>query len=404
MNYRLLFKQKEYMKFIIANAVSRLGDSIDAIAFTWLVYEKTGSASWSAIIFGLNKLPTIFLQPFLGVLGDLLDRKQMILLSHLARFLSVCLIIYWLYIDNIAPVYLAIFTLLISTFEAINMPASSAFILEILNEDYYAYGNSFSSSLVTICELIGTCVAGVIIGVLGIKFAFYLDATAFLLTIFIESRINVVKIEKKTSESYSYSDRLHGGITYIKQHKFMLNFIILAVLVNAFYVPLSALQVPIVEEMFHENSSFLSFVNISNMAGLLAGAYLMPKIFVKYNVNKIVFTCLFIAGICVIVFSFGYLCSTSISKYIFVGIIMSLLGLFISILNGSFNTYMMKKIDVSYMARCSSILNACSSAAMPVSSFIVSFFVKYMHVSQILCITGILCLLVIFVLNRKLEF
>ena len=83
---------------------------------------------------------------------------------------------------------------------------------------------------------------------------------------------------------------------------------------------------------------------------------------------------------------------------------MSLLGLFISILNGSFNTYMMKKIDVSYMARCSSILNACSSAAMPVSSFIVSFFVKYMHVSQILCITGILCLLVIFVLNRKLEF
>ena len=150
MNYRLLFKQKEYMKFIIANAVSRLGDSIDAIAFTWLVYEKTGSASWSAIIFGLNKLPTIFLQPFLGVLGDLFDRKQMILLSHLARFLSVCLIIYWLYIDNISPVYLAIFTLLISTFEAINMPASSAFILEILDEDYYAYGNSFSSSLVTI--------------------------------------------------------------------------------------------------------------------------------------------------------------------------------------------------------------------------------------------------------------
>ena len=43
MNYRLLFKQKEYMKFIISNAVSRLGDSIDAIAFTWLVYEITSA-------------------------------------------------------------------------------------------------------------------------------------------------------------------------------------------------------------------------------------------------------------------------------------------------------------------------------------------------------------------------
>ena len=62
-SYRDVFKQKEYLKVIIANLISRFGDSLDAIAFTWLVYAITGSASWSASIFAMNQLPSILVQP-----------------------------------------------------------------------------------------------------------------------------------------------------------------------------------------------------------------------------------------------------------------------------------------------------------------------------------------------------
>jgi hypothetical protein len=58
--YRDVLKQKEYMKLIFANIINRFGDSIDSIAFTWLVFSLTGSAAWSAIIFGINRVPTIF--------------------------------------------------------------------------------------------------------------------------------------------------------------------------------------------------------------------------------------------------------------------------------------------------------------------------------------------------------
>jgi hypothetical protein len=33
-----VLKQKEYVKFIIANLINRFGDSVDAIAMTWIVY------------------------------------------------------------------------------------------------------------------------------------------------------------------------------------------------------------------------------------------------------------------------------------------------------------------------------------------------------------------------------
>ena len=44
--YRQIFKQREFMKMTGANFINRFGDSIDMIAFTWLVFELTGSASW----------------------------------------------------------------------------------------------------------------------------------------------------------------------------------------------------------------------------------------------------------------------------------------------------------------------------------------------------------------------
>ena len=64
--YKDIFKQKEYMKMMVAALINRFGDSIDAIASTWIVYELTGSAVWSAVIFGVNKVPSVCVTPLAG--------------------------------------------------------------------------------------------------------------------------------------------------------------------------------------------------------------------------------------------------------------------------------------------------------------------------------------------------
>ena len=64
--YRDIFRQTEYMKIMIAALINRFGDSIDAIASTWIVYEITGNAAWSAIIYGVNRIPSIIITPLAG--------------------------------------------------------------------------------------------------------------------------------------------------------------------------------------------------------------------------------------------------------------------------------------------------------------------------------------------------
>ena len=55
-NYKAILKESGYRKLLISTMINRFGDSLDAVAFTWLVYQVTHSGVWSAIIFGMNIL------------------------------------------------------------------------------------------------------------------------------------------------------------------------------------------------------------------------------------------------------------------------------------------------------------------------------------------------------------
>ena len=43
-SYKAILKETKYLRFIIANLISRFGDSVDSIAFEWMVYKITNSA------------------------------------------------------------------------------------------------------------------------------------------------------------------------------------------------------------------------------------------------------------------------------------------------------------------------------------------------------------------------
>ena len=83
--YGEIIKEREYRKLIFATVINRFGDSVDAIAFAWLVYQITHSAAWSAIVFALNTLPNVVVQPFAGAIVEKMNKKHVIVATHLLR-------------------------------------------------------------------------------------------------------------------------------------------------------------------------------------------------------------------------------------------------------------------------------------------------------------------------------
>ena len=177
--YRQILSQKDYCKIIIANMINRFGDSIDAIAYTWLVYAITGSAAWSAIIYAFNTLPSILLQPFTGAAVERGSKKKTMVVCDFLRG-GIVIALAAAYIKGMVnPWILAVFTLTTSSVEAFCLPASTAIIPLVLEEKYYDYGISLNATLVTVLQLVGTAVAGIIIGTCGVEVAIVIDAITF---------------------------------------------------------------------------------------------------------------------------------------------------------------------------------------------------------------------------------
>lgn len=70
--------EKNFRYMILANLISRFGDSVDAIAYSWMVYQLTGSTAWLSVILGVNMVPTVLFQPFSGALTEYFRKKKLL--------------------------------------------------------------------------------------------------------------------------------------------------------------------------------------------------------------------------------------------------------------------------------------------------------------------------------------
>ena len=76
-SYKDIFYDKNFCLYMIGNLISRFGDSIDSIAYGWMVYKITGSMALMALLFGVNAVPTIIFQPIAGVFVDYKKKKML---------------------------------------------------------------------------------------------------------------------------------------------------------------------------------------------------------------------------------------------------------------------------------------------------------------------------------------
>lgn len=82
-SYKNILKISNSRKLLLSGMIDRFGDSVDALAFTWLVYQITGSAMWSAIVFALNILPNVIVQPFAGAIVEKKNKKKFIIFTYI---------------------------------------------------------------------------------------------------------------------------------------------------------------------------------------------------------------------------------------------------------------------------------------------------------------------------------
>lgn len=403
-SYGVVLKEKNYLLFMIANLISRFGDSVDAIAFGFMVFKLTGSASLMALLFGVNAVPTMIFQPFAGALVDRFNKKKVIVCCDLGRGIIVggIAILFMTGLLSVPVVFIA--TFINSTFESFRSPAGGAIIPLILSKENYTYGMSLFSTSSRIVEIVGLAVAGAIVGVLGVSGGILIDSSSFFICGLIMCLLKPVgDIKNKVDISFkSYKDDLKSGFKYLMKSKLLLNLILFTPLVNMLLVPINTLGIVYVSNSLKLGPEVYSIIQISLIVGMALGSLVFPKVSEKVKGIKIFIAAGVLVGIPYA--SYYFIPGTTCVEIILVpvGIIF---GLGAGLIMMQLNVLAMQKIEKEYMARVFGIMGALAMSAMPLGSVIVGGLCLVMSTTQIFLVVGILTVLLFLsqVFNKNIR-
>ena len=401
--YREVLKNKEYRKLLTAAIINRLGDSIDSIASAWIVYELTNNAMWSAIVFGINKVPSVVIAPFAGAWVEGKKKKSIMVITDLIRAMCVAFIATGVLIGFLNAWMIVSATFIISTAEAFRLPAGSSVTPKILGKDNLSHGISLTTTMSTVTELIGMAIAGGIIAIIGSAGAIYIDMATFILSAVIISTIKIPNDEESVSNNtiQEYFRTLKMGFKYVFVNKIFMFLVLFAAFLNGILVPINSLMAPLANEVIRGGAEILSVISVSSTVGMLLGTILYPQI--RKMIKKEIFVIgsgmsigLYYVLTVLVSPAYGY----AAFRYGFTFVACFLLGAFISLLSSFINVEFVSSIDEKYLSRASSIMNAMGGAVTPVMSFVISIVAAYLPTHAIFLGTGIIdlavCLYLVF--------
>ncbi|MFT4412892.1 MFS transporter [Fredinandcohnia humi] len=207
-----LLKNKPYLYLICSQIVSSLGDWLDTLALLALVALKWEATPFEMTGVGLCMLaPMVVLGPIAGIFADRYERKTMMIISDVFRCL---LVLSFVFTTELWQLYILL--MLKSAFASLFVPAKNGKLKEIVPEEDMQAAMSISGMIDSGSKIIGPMISGLIVSLIGIQWAFYLDATTFILSAFlligVPRRVRVVKNPVEEMSSVRSRNQMLQGL------------------------------------------------------------------------------------------------------------------------------------------------------------------------------------------------
>ena len=177
--YREALRNREFRGLIVAQVTSEWGDHIARVALASLVLRRTDSAFLAVLAFAVSFVPAVFGSALLGSLADRLPRKVILLGCDAAR-LAVMALLALLAVSS-TPIWVLLALLLVAeSFSAPFEVAQRSVVPDVLTDPrHYLAGNSLMRMLFQLDQVIGICLAGVVLLAIGERWGLLLNASTF---------------------------------------------------------------------------------------------------------------------------------------------------------------------------------------------------------------------------------
>jgi len=306
--FKPVINNKNFRYLWTSQIFSQLSINIMNFVFLIKLFEVTGSAISTSLLWIAYSLPAILIGPFASAIVDLTDKRKMLFITNFLQALTI-----FLYAispkANIFILYQVVF--IYSLLNQFYVPAEAASLPSLLPKKKLTQGNSLFFLTLQASLIVGFAVAGLINHFLGFNNTLFICSfflfVAFANTFFLPKLVSETKVPNEFEKAViKFFSHVLGGYKFIKSERKVLTPVLLLI---GFQVALQVLivEVPIIAQNLLSiplNSAGL-FLLVPAGIGAILGALALPKLIARgWRKKKVIENSLISIGIIILIFTF----------------------------------------------------------------------------------------------------
>jgi len=375
------FINKNFFLLINGAFVSMIGTRIYEVAITWWVYQKTGSSlnvGWFLIA---TFLPRIIASPYSGYVLDHTSRRNIMVLMDILRGLLMLFLFIPVAIGKLTIIYLAAITILVSICDAFFNPAVNSLIPDIINKELFVRGNSLYQLSNNVSKVLGPVFGATLLQVIGVGGIILINALSFVISGMCVILIKVEEKHLKTGrKSQTFIKDSQECKIFFKKNVFILSLVILIGVLNFFTGALHVLLPVHVKRLGMESIQYGSLLSALSVGAIVA--------MVITTISKIEVSILFLA-ISLFVYGLSILVFSLTSSFIIMIISYFVVGIGQTIFNVNMVSILQKIIPIDLRGKVFSIVQALTTALIPISYGVFGMLGNYFKTSYIFILTSV---------------
>jgi MFS family permease len=172
-----------YRLFFFGQMISLTGTWMQTIGQAWLVLDLTHSPLALGTVTMLQFLPISLLVLFGGVIADKVPKRRLLVLTQTAAMAQAFILAFLIWSGLIELWQIFVLAAMLGLTNALDNPTRQAFVVEMVGREDVMNAVALNSSLFNSARLVGPAVGGVIIAVVGVGAAFFINGVTFIAVI-----------------------------------------------------------------------------------------------------------------------------------------------------------------------------------------------------------------------------
>jgi len=356
------FRSKNFRIFYTGQGLSLLGNWMQTVAMSWLMYRITGSALLLGVTAGAQQLPILFLSPIAGVWADRVNRQRLLMLIQSLAFVQALTLALLTFSDMVRVPHLIALALFLGIITAFETPTRQAFLLELIeHREDLPNAIALQSLLFQSTRFVGPSVAGLVLAVLGEAWCFLVNALCYL-AIIVTYAVVRVKPRELPDTRIGWWRQLASGIKYAFGFTGSRRLLLLLMVMGFFTAPWSSLMPIFAAETFSGDSRTFGFLIGAVGLGAILGTFALAARSSVRGLGRVVAAATVMAGVALAGFS---LSGTLWLSLTFLGVF----GAGLVVTAASVNTILQTVADEDKRARVISMYVMCFLGFAPIGNF-----------------------------------